>query len=122
MTNRQSLWDLLASQEGKWVPRENINFVGGNDAGRRMREIRADLMANPEYRLDERRRADGQYEYRLMKVPPEAQKVNAEAIWRCRKCSARLVGISMASIDPRWRLAKCQGCGDKHAIFERQHS
>lgn len=124
MGNRADLWSLLIQRKGQWINRADIDFVGGHEAGRRMREIRTSLIGNPKYRLDERDNVHGLRIYRLIEISTDAQRAAAHEVWRCKKCSARLMDLTLSqrTMDDRWRFARCTGCGDKKAIFERQHT
>lgn len=120
MTNRSDLWNLLLAREGQWIDRDNIDFVGGAEAGRRMREIRADIAKAGSFRLDERRNAKGRFEYRLQRIPVEEVAPDAPEIWRCRNCHSRVArSQTVASMDERWRLGRCPSCGERKSVFER---
>ena len=110
MTNRQHIWSMLVSRLDQWVTRQDIDFVGGTAADRRMREIKENLPA--EYALDVRRAANGTYEYRLRQVSLDPEKRNQRYDWQCVQCKSypRAVEELQPAVDPRYRLGKC-ACG-----------
>jgi hypothetical protein len=107
MSLRTQVWDLLIAHEGEWLPRSEIEKVGGAEATRRLREIR-----NKAVGFDIQRHGDT---YRLIRT----------TVWdadlTCVKCGAQPVNETQPSVDPRWRLGRCPMCG-KGAIFEKGKS
>jgi len=116
MTNRSDIFNLLRTRAGTWVGRDDLNFVGGSDTSRRMRELQEDVARSTEWRLEERRDDQKRYEYRLMPIIPDPPRVRG--IYRCVKCGSRPDSVTMASIDERWRLGHCPVCG-KDATFQK---
>jgi hypothetical protein len=116
MTNRSDIFSLLRARAGTWVGRDDINFIGGADAGRRLRELNEDVAKSGEWRLESQRDAQNRYEYRLMPIIPDAPRV--KGIYRCVKCGSRPNSVTMASIDERWRIGQCPVCG-KNATFQK---
>lgn len=112
MGNAQDLWALLTSRLGQWVSRDDINFVGGSDASRRMREIRERLSTVGTHRLDRREDAKGRFEYRLTQIAPELQANSLRHRWKCVKCGQAPLAYAdtQASMNPNFRLGKCV-CG-----------
>lgn len=103
MSLRSQVWDLLKKHEGEWVPRSEIERVGGAEGTRRLREIRE---KTPGYDIE--RRGD---EYRLVAVTIDAD-------WACTRCGAPPKGEVQRSVDERWRLGRCPNCGAE-AVFKR---
>lgn len=116
MTNRQDIYNLLRTRAGTWVSRDDLNFLGGQDTSRRMRELEEDVARSGEWRLESQRDAQKRYEYRLMPIIPDPPTV--VGIYRCVKCGSRPGSVTVASIDSRWRIGHCPVCG-KGATFER---
>ena len=126
MGNRQDIFLLLQQREGEWVSRDDINFVGGEDAGRRMRELREDIAKQGQYRLDERVDGHKRLEYRLVKIAFDMNETtDAKRIerykWVCTTCDSHPPSMdkTQPSIDPRWRLGPCTPCRNKRASFKR---
>lgn len=105
MSLRTQVWDLLLAHEGEWLPRSEIEKVGGQEATRRLREIR-----NKAVGFDVERRGDN---YRLVRVN------NIDNTLSCVKCGAPPNSETQPSMDPRWRLGRCPLCG-KGSIFEKK--
>ena len=121
MTNTQDLYQLLRSREGQWVSRADLNFVGGLDTGRRMRELRQQIGRGGVERLDERPGPDRALEYRLVNLSSAEKQQNLERFnWVCAKCESYPLSMSVLqpSIDPRWRIGPCGKCG-KGATFKQ---
>jgi hypothetical protein len=121
VTNRTALWGLLTQRLGEWISRDNIDFVGGGDAARRMRELREAVLNSGTHRLEERRGKDGRFEYRLLEIPVEQVRVNERRFWRCVKCGSPPMDFAqtMAAMDERWRMGRCSVCHADKAIFGR---
>lgn len=121
-TNRQDLWTLLQAREGQWVNRDDLNFVGGEDAARRMRDIRKDVERSGQWILDERKDGRHRIEWRLSKIErhtPERLK------WACTACGTypQSYERTMATLDPRWRMAaRCWACRVAPAYYQRADS
>lgn len=121
MSNRNDLWALLLARKGEWIAREDLNFVGGYDAVRRMRDIRQDIIASGQFRLEERKAEGGVIEYRLIELEPDPASQNARFLYRCAKCGSHPTDYmtTQPSIDPRWRLGTCDICREKNATFRK---
>jgi hypothetical protein len=122
VSNRTDVWTLLLQRLGTWVTRTEIEFVGGAEGMRRLRELR-DTVYLQGYSLTQRQSAaDGRtLEYRLTKIEPTLRSVDAGpvVIWRCLVCGGRPAEGTQPSIDPRWRIGRCSPCRNKDATFER---
>lgn len=121
-SNRADLWSLLANRMGQWIDRDDINFVGGSDASRRMRELKDSVLLSGTHRLEERRDDSGRYEYRLVEIPLEARNHPERQRWECVKCGTRPLDFSQtkASLDPRWRLGRCGVCNNENATYRER--
>lgn len=123
MSAQGDLWKLLTGRLGQWVPRDDINFTGGEAADRRMREISEMVVRSGRYLLEDRKDARGRKEFRLTeRTAPEteAEKVERNS-WACVKCGGApwSMASTQASMDPRWRLGRCMACRTKRTTFER---
>jgi hypothetical protein len=118
MGTREAVWTLLNSRLGDWVTRAEIDFVGGAEGTRRLRELRT-FVAGTGMTIENRvRYHDGQRqeEYRLVRyVEPDP----VAGRWVCTKCGAPPTGVTTNSMDPRWRLGHCFPCKIKQATFEK---
>lgn len=122
MTNRQALWDLLLARQGQWVNRDDLNFVGGEDAARRMRDIRKDVERSGQWILDERKDKRARIEWRLTKID---RAVPERMQWTCTTCGSypQDFARTYASIDPRWRMAeRCWACRTSPATYKKAES
>lgn len=122
MSNRADLWALLIQRAGQWVRREDLDFTGGHDAGRRMREIRDDIVASGQYRLEEKKGANGLVTHvRLIQIEHTAPKQSMRFMWRCTKCDSHPADYmtTQPSLDPRWRFGPCTICPEKSATFRK---
>jgi hypothetical protein len=119
MGSRDEVWNLLQSREGDWISRADIDFVGGAEATRRLRELRT-FVAGHGMSIENRMTHDEQgrrrEEYRLTRY---AQPDPVTGRWACTKCGAPPTGVTTNSMDPRWRLGVCYPCKNKRATFER---
>jgi hypothetical protein len=117
MTNREAVWNLLQSRVGDWITRAEIDFVGGAEGTRRLRELRT-FVAGHGMTIETRARYhDGQQqqEYRLVKY--ETAKVAGH--WVCTKCGAPPTGATAASMSPKYLLGPCFPCKIKQAVFQK---
>jgi hypothetical protein len=107
VTNRAALTRLFTSNPDVWLTRSQIVEVAGDEATRRLRELRD----------------GGMYiEYepgRGYRYTPSTGTTNAE--WRCAKCGVDARYELQPSTDTRdrWRLGKCAVCKQPNATFER---
>lgn len=126
MTKGTDIYHLLVQREGQWVTRDDINFVGGEDAGRRIRELRDPIAAAGVYRLEERVDTERRLEFRLVKIEPidlaadeDTQVQQRQRYrWACIECGSYPAGATIASIDPRWRMGPCGACRNTRATFK----
>lgn len=120
MSNRTALWTLLIERQGDWIKRDDLLFVGGVDAPRRMRDLKDDIVKSGQYRLEERT-VDRVIEYRLVELPPDPERKSQRYLWRCSSCQSHPQDymLTQPSLDPRWRLGKCGICGEKNATFRK---
>lgn len=107
MSLREQVWDLLLAHEGEWIPRSEIEKVGGAEATRRVREIRKRITG-----FDIQNRGD---KYRLVRVTTNPSDLT------CTKCGGPPRGETQPSVDARWRLGHCSICG-KSAIFQKMQA
>lgn len=116
--NRRAVWDLLRDRLDQWVTRAEIDFVGGAEGTRRLRELR-DSVHRSGYAIDhEVNPITRESRYRLREV--EQQPEDAE-VWVCGGCGTRTrKGLTERSMDERFRLGHCVGCGSRRAVFRRQ--
>ena len=122
MTNRTDLWALLIQRAGDWISREDLDFTGGTDAQRRMREIREDIVSSGQYRLEEKRGANNIVTHvRLIQIESDTPKQGLRFIWRCVKCSSHPADymLTQPTLDSRWRMGPCSICPDKNATFRK---
>lgn len=122
MTQKQALWDLLRARANQWVDRDTLDFVGGEDTGRRMRELRTNVTASGQWVLEERRDHRGRLEFRLIPILSEQpEDERARFRYRCKTCGSHPYDITKTqpSLDPRWRLGTCTICRQR-TIFERE--
>ena len=120
MGNRSDLWTLLNDREGQWVSRDNIDYIGGHDAGRRMREIRESLATSGSHRLEERKDGEGRMSTGWSRSAT-SEASNLRYRWWCVKCKGHPpdYGRTSATMDERWRMGYCSICRAK-AIFSQQ--
>lgn len=118
MTARTEVWNLLLTHQDQWVPRAEIEKVGGLESLRRLREIRSTALGQG-YTFEQQKK-NGLLEYRLTRLAEQRSKHQP---WRCAKCGAEPSTDPQPSTDQldRWRIAWCVPCGNKRAIFEREH-
>jgi len=107
MSLRSQVWDLLIAHEGEWLPRSEIEKVGGAEATRRLKEIKSRAVG-----FNILKRGDN---YQLVRVTT----LDVELV--CVKCGSQPNTETQPSVDPRWRLGRCPICG-KGAIFEKGKS
>lgn len=115
-TKRSAVWDLLRSREGEWVTRAEIDFVGGAEGTRRLRELRQsihkagftlDVQVHPITR---------ESRYRLRVV--EDDDPNA-TLYECANCGLRQRANHLTrSMDERYRIGDCPACGEKRAVWK----
>lgn len=108
MTKREDVWNLLQQRLDTWVTRSEIDFVGGLEGSRRLRELRQVIPGG--YVLDERTDSDGHSKmYRLRKVDQEP--IANDPYYRCNGCGVtRRKSALLASIDQRYRIGHCNVC------------
>lgn len=104
MSLRAQVLDLMFKNEGVWLTRSEIEKVGGAEATRRLREIRAKAVG-----YDIERKGDS---YRLVRTDAGDQTLI------CLKCKSNPNSETQPSMDPRWRLGRCPLCGPG-AIFKK---
>jgi hypothetical protein len=121
MSKAQDIFTLLKEREGTWVTRDDLNFVGGSDAARRMREMRDNVSTSGQYRLDERLDQQKRLEYRLVKIDPHGTDALARTQWSCTKCDSYPSDMKtlQPSMDPRWKMGHCRYCRNPRAIFKQ---
>jgi hypothetical protein len=124
MTNRQDIWNLLVSRAGEWIDRDDLNFVGGEDAARRMRDIRNDVIASGEWRLDERKDDRKRIQWMLVKIAPLNEADAPQLLrhrYRCTNCQSIPFDYmhTQPTLDPRWRMGKCNVCRTNPAMFKK---
>ncbi len=109
MNARERIARLLLDNPNIWISTEELRTVGGDDAPRRVRELRDSGMA-----IENRRLADGGAEYRLRVVdthasPLRQRDTQTAFVAPCPKCFRNIVWER--SLDARYKLAKCGKCG-----------
>ena len=122
MSNRTDLWNLLIQRAGDWIAREDLDFTGGTDAQRRMREIREDIVASGQYRLEEKKGAQGVVTHvRLIEIQHDVPVQSQRYQWRCVKCHSHPADFmnTQPTLDPRWRMGPCTICPERNATFRR---
>jgi len=123
-TNRQSIFDLLRARDGQWVSRADIDFVGGHDAGRRMRELEAELGSSGQWRLESRESEGRLLEYRLVALAPDPAAQRERQRWVCTKCDSFPYSSEnlQPTMDPRYKMGRCPRCkGKTPSIFKMLH-
>jgi hypothetical protein len=117
VSNRLDVWNLLVARQGEWVTRAQVEQVGGLESMRRLREVRG-MALGQGYSFDQRK-TDGLLEYRL-----DALTEQVRSPWSCVKCEGQPAGHLQPTTDTadRWRTGWCVLCGNKKAIFKRDHS
>ena len=123
-SNRQSIFDLLKAREGQWVSRADINFVGGEAADRRMRELVSVLSTSGDWRLESREGERRVLEYRLTAIDASPQEKRERLQWVCAKCESHPwdVRLLRATMDPRYKTGRCPRCkGKTPSIFKMLH-
>lgn len=121
MGTRDAVWNLLQSRMGDWVTRADIDFVGGAEGTRRLRELRT-FVAGRGMTIENRTTylaGRSVQEYRLVR---HREPAPTRERWVCVKCGAPSTGVTTNSMDPRWRLGRCYPCKNKRATFEREGS
>jgi len=120
MSNRSQVWQLLLKRAPNWVSRHDLVMVGGVEATRRVREVRADA-ASLGYTIEDRLSSDGHtLEYRAVAfTPPAAQPEGKQ--WRCVKCGTPGHLLSK-TLDYRYRTGGCRVCKDALAVFRAESS
>lgn len=121
MSHTTDIYQLLVQREGEWVLRDDLNFVGGEDTGRRMREVR-DLVAHQgQYRLDEKTDDQRRIVFRLVRLNGVATDTERTK-WQCVTCQSFPVAGTLgpsADTSDRWRIGQCAPCKNRRAIFAR---
>lgn len=105
MSNRTDLARLFTDNPGVWLTRSQIVEVGGDEATRRVRELR-------DRGMDIEGDVKRGYRYR--------EQGKAQDDWTCTKCGAPAVYPLQPSTDTdnRWRLGRCGTCGKDGMIFQ----
>jgi hypothetical protein len=122
VSNKTDVWNLLLSRLDTWVTRTEIEFVGGAEGMRRLRELRDGLYAQGYSLAVRTSAADGRtQEYRLSKVASleAVSETEPRTRWRCVKCGFRPSEGTQPSMDERWRIGPCHICKRKDATFEK---
>jgi hypothetical protein len=116
MTKRIEVLNLLMARENQWVTLSELQFVGGFEATRRLRELREGGM-QAGFIIDvgtSLHHGSDEPTYRLRRV----EESPGTEFWVCNKCGARRARqFTQPSMDPRWRLGPCIICGNKQAVF-----
>ncbi len=121
MSKTQDLFHLLVQREGQWVRRDDLNFLGGEDTGRRMREVAENVAKSNQYRLDERVDEHRRLEYRLVKLAIDNPEQRERYRWVCAKCDSHPVSLQtvVASLNPQYRVGPCGPCRTKQSVYKR---
>ena len=116
MSNRADVWNLLRKRSPLWVSRYDLNMVGGLEATRRLREVRADAPTFG-YEIQDRPSKDGKtLEYRAMPISEEPDRNEQGEAWKCVACGTSGHRLH-STVDPRFRLGRCSACSDSKAVF-----
>ena len=116
MSKRQNVLNLLLARKGEWVTRAELEFVGGFEATRRLRELRT-WAEGAGYTIEFREDKAGDPIYRLSQME-SVSKDKVEDWWFCQKCGGRRAKEwTQPSMDPRWRLGPCRMCDVRQSIF-----
>ena len=123
MTNRSDVWNLLLARKGEWVPRADIQFVGGESWDRRLREVQEDVVKAGNLRLERKAEGNTVTHVRLVALEERHGRDSSQRYnWECVTClnSPLRMSETQPSMDPRWRLGVCWYCdkkGKRQATF-----
>jgi hypothetical protein len=104
MSNRSDLIALFINHPDEWLTRDRLIEVGGGEATRRVRELRAKGM---DIEVDD----TGRYRYR--------HPGKADPNWVCTGCETAAVYPLQPTTDARdrYRLGRCIMCSVNNAVF-----
>ncbi len=114
MSNKRDVWGLLLKRQDQWLSRAEIEFVGGPEAMRRLREVRSEAFSAG-YEVQSRPGPGNSDEYRMVRLAPGVSPIRSTL--RCVKCWNAPVGTVSPSVDPRWSLGRCVVCDRSDSIF-----
>lgn len=112
MSSKSDVWTLLLSRVGEWLSRYELEMVGGAEAMRRLREIRASAYGAG-YIVESRSKGKGADQYRLMKIEARTSPLRP----KCVKCGHTPAKATVPTIDDRWVTGYCSVCDKQDSIF-----
>lgn len=112
MSSKSDVWTLLLRRKGEWLSRQELEFVGGAEAMRRLREIRVSSHAAG-YTIQSRNPGHGADEYRLVERAGYVSPLRP----KCVKCGHTPTKATQPTIDLRWVTGYCGVCDKRDSIF-----